>query len=159
MTNEEMIRKFKQFLDNQTGQEMERRLLRVASDLKDNVRDRVQASGTNADNRPFAPYTIPYAKTRLKKGFQARKVDYTRTGRLFGSITPRLVSNDGQTIVIEIGPRGRENELKLLGPGALASRKDGVSRGLITLPNQQEVNEAFEDMINEIIEDFENTFR
>lgn len=136
---------------------MERRLLRVASDLKDAVRDRVQTSGNNRQNKPFAPYTIQYANQRQKKGFQIRKVDYTKSGRLWASITPELVSNDGQTIIIEIGPKGRENEVKLLGPGTTKPRKDGVQRGLPTLPNEKELSDAFEDMVVEIIEDFENS--
>lgn len=157
MTSEELVIQLRAFLDRQTGAEMERRLLRVASDLKDAVRDRVQTSGNNRQNRPFAPYTDLYAKQRQKKGFQIRKVDYTRSGRLWASITPELVSNDGQTIVIEIGPKGRENKVKLLGPGTTKPRKDGVQRGLPTLPNEKELSDAFEGIVVEIIEDFENS--
>lgn len=159
MTSEELVIQLRGFLDRLTGPEMERRLLRVASDLKDSVRDRVQTSGNNRNNRPFAPYTGLYAKQRQKKGFQIRKVDYTRSGRLWASIAPEIVSNNGGTIVIEIGPKGRENEVKLLGPGTTKPRKDGVQRGLPTLPNDKELSDAFEDMVIEIIEDFENSVK
>lgn len=159
MTSKELVIKLRAFLDRQTGAQMERRLLRTASDLKDAVRDRVQTSGQNNKGRAFAPYTLPYARQRRKKGYQIRKVDYTRTGRLWGSIFPELVSNDGQTIVIEIGPKGRDNEVKLLGPGTTKPRKDGVQRGLPTLPSDRELNEAFADLVEEIISDFENTVK
>lgn len=159
MTSEETVIQLRAFLNQVTGVELERRVLRTASDLKDAVRDRVQVSGENNRGRPFAPYVQSYAKQRQKAGFQIRKVDYTRSGRLWGSIAPRVVSNDGQTIVVEIAPRGRDNELKLLGPGTLKARKDGVQRGLPTLPNDQEVTEAFESFIGEIFLDFENTVR
>lgn len=159
MTSEETVVQLRSFLNGISGVELERRLLRTASDLKDAVRDRVQNSGNNNQNRPFAPYTVPYAKQRQKAGFQIRRVDYTRSGRLWASITPRVVSNNGEQIVIEIGPTGRENEQKLLGAGTLQPRKDGVQRGLPTIPNDQEVSEAFEGFIVEIIEDFENTLR
>ena len=159
MTSEELVNGLRVFLDRMSGPELERRLLRTASDLKDSVRDRVQNSGLNRRNQPFAAYTPPYAKQRQKAGFQVRKVDYTRTGRLWASIMPQVISNDGETIIIEIGPRGRENELKLLGPGTLKARKDGVRRGLPTLPNEKEISEAFAGFVEEIFLDFENAVK
>lgn len=159
MTSEELVNGLRAFLDRMSGQELERRLLSTASDLKDSVRDRVQNSGLNRRNQPFAPYTPPYAKKRQKDGLQVRKVDYTRSGRLWASITPTVVSNDGETIIIEIGPRGRENEVKLLGPGTLKARKDGVQRGLPTLPNEKEISEAFLGFVEEVFLEFENAIK
>lgn len=159
MTSEELTQQLRLFVDRQSGQEMEDLFLRTVFDIRDAVRDRVQNSGTNSKGKPFVPYVQSYAKERQKRGFQIRKVDYTRSGRLWGSITPIVVSNDGETIVIEVGPRGRDNELKLLGPGTLKNRKDGQSRGLITLPNDREISDAFEDMILSIVDDFEKTVK
>jgi len=159
MTSEELTQQLRALLNRQTSGDMEDRFLRVANDLKDTVRDRVQNSGTNRRGQPFAPYVPGYARERLRKGFQARKVDYTRSGRLWANIQPVVVSRNEREIVIEIGPQSRENELKLLGPGTTKPRKDGVQRGLPTLPNDQEISDAFEDMVLDIIDDFENTVR
>lgn len=159
MTSEELIKNLRSFLDRQTSGEMERRFLRVAFDLKDAVRDRVQNSGTDRRGQPFAPYVPGYARQRQKAGAQFRKVDYTRSGRLWASITPEIESSNEREIVISIGPRTRENQVKLLGPGTLKPRKDGVQRGLPTLPNDRELSEAFEGMVEEVIDDFENSVR
>ena len=159
MTSEELVIQLRSFLQDQTGVELERRVLRAAADLKDSVRDRVQNSGINSKGRPFAPYTVSYARQRKNKGFQVRKVDYTRSGRLWASISQRVVSNVDGVIVIEIGPKGEENEVKLLGPGTLKAREDGVQRGLPTIPNNEELSESFETLVTEIIEDFEKTVK
>lgn len=159
MTSEALISSLRRFLDDLNGQEMERKVLRASFDLVAAVSDRVQNSGTNRNDQPFAPYTPAYAKRRQKAGFQIRKVDYTRTGRLWGSITPEVVQNRDGVVVVEVAPRGTDNEVKLLGRGAVNPRKDGVSRGLITLPSDQELEEVFADLANEILDDFLRTIQ
>lgn len=153
------IRQIREFLDRQTGEEMEQRFLRLASDVRDAVRDRVQTAGQDRTGQAFAPYVPDYAKRRAKAGYQIRKVDYTRTGRLWASILPEVVERTDTGIVIEIGPRGEDNRVKLLGPGTTKPRKDGVQRGLPTLPNEAELTEAFAVLVEEIAEDFERTVR
>ena len=156
MTSEELSDRLRAFL---SGIDVERRFLQMCFDLRDTVRDRVQNAGLNNRDTPFVPYTPGYAKTRLKKGFQARKVDYTRTGRLWGSIIPEVVSSGDGVVVVEIGPRGRDNEVKLLGAGTLKPRKDGQLRGLVTLPSERELEDAFTDLVEGILDEFENVLR
>jgi hypothetical protein len=79
--------------------------LRIAFDLSALIKLRIQTSGQNADGSAFAPYVPPYAKSRAKAGYQVGFVDYTRTGRMFAAVRPRVESSNvfSATVVIEGG--------------------------------------------------------
>lgn len=159
MTSEQLKLNLRRFLDDEIGPNLEREALAIANDLRNLVRDRVQTRGFGPDGRAFAPYVPSYARSRSRDGYQVRKVDYTRTGRLWASIIPEVESKDRTGITIAIGPRSADNRVKLLGKGTLSPRKDGTRRGLPTLPSETELRQAFEDWASGVINRFENTIR
>jgi len=157
MTSEELKQNLRAFLSRELGPNLEQEALAIANDLRNIVRDRVQTRGAGPDGRPFAPYVPSYARSRLKSGFQIRTVDYTRTGRLWASIIPEVESRDDTGVTIAIGPRNEENRKKLRGRGTLRARKDGVRRGLPTLPSRQELETVFEDWAGGVFRRFQNS--
>lgn len=159
MTSDELKRALSKFADQELGQNLEREALTIANDLRNLVRDRVQTSGYGPDGRPFAPYTPDYARSRKRSGYQIRRVDYTRSGRLWASIIAEVEEKTADSVTVAIGPRNEENRRKLRGPGTLAARKDGVKRGLPTLPNQKELRDVFADWTRGFFDRFENSLR
>ena len=88
----------------------------IAHDAKALVKKRVQSSGTNSEGQQFAPYNTAYAKYgRNAKGYQSEYVDFTRTGRMLGSLLPRVVSETDMRVIVEVVPRDDENRRKLAG--------------------------------------------
>lgn len=154
MDSKAVIRGFENFL-NEYSKDKEAFALEVTVLVKEFVRDRVQNSGVSSEGSPFAPYTPSYAKQRAKQGYQVRKVDYTRTGQLWGNVTAKIESTTETSVTTGFGPRTPENVMKITGPGALKPRKDGVSRGLIIRPSQEELEDAFNIWKEGIV----NTFR
>lgn len=97
------------------------------------IKRRIQTSGTNSQGKPFAPYNPIYAiRGRQEKGFQSAYVDFTRSGRLWASIIPKIVGEKEGSTTGEIGPRDRENQDKVNG----AFKK----RGNILLPTKAETD-------------------
>jgi len=154
MTPEQLNQRLRTFLRSYFSQNLTRDALRLGNNLKNQVRSRVQTRGENSRGRRFAAYTPQYAKQRQDKGFQIRKVDYTRSGRLWSSITVEAQSVGTGEVEITIGPRDQENAKKLQGRGALNPRKDGVARGLIIEPSQEEIDEVFDIWVEEVEEAF-----
>lgn len=150
MTVEQLQQRLQSFLDSYLSQNLERDAQRIGMNLRNQVRSRVQTRGENARGRRFAAYTPDYARTRLKKGFQARTVDYTRSGRLWSSIVVESRKTGRDEVTVTIGPRDQENANKLRGRGALAPRKDGVRRGLIIEPSKEEIDEVFDIWVEEV---------
>lgn len=111
-------------------------VLRISFDLIAQVRLRVQTSGENYLDRPFNPYTPGYSKQRAKSGYQVGYVDFTRTGRLWASIRPEVISRTENVTTVETTARTAQDVNKLLG----ARRK----RGNILLPSQGEIEIARE---------------
>lgn len=82
----------------------EQRVLQVAFDLSALIKLRIQSRGENYQGSPLPPYTPFTVRDRKAKGYQVGYVDYTQTGRLWASVSPRLVSSDDggvTTVVIE----------------------------------------------------------
>ena len=155
MTPKQYEQALRSFISNQ---DMSARVLSMGFNLVAAVRQRVENTGIDRQGKAFAPYTPSYAKQKLKAGYQIRQVNYRAKGALWNSITPQIVSDTPELIAVEIAPRGRENEVKLLGAGTTRPRKDGVERGLPTLPSKEELEEAFNELIEELFIDFENSF-
>jgi len=105
--------------------------LRIALDQVALVKLRIQSRGVNADGAKFEPYVPAYAKQRKNKGYQVEFVDFTRTGRLMASISPRVTSSSVFSATVVIGPDNPESEKILAG----LSRK----RGNILEPSEQEL--------------------
>jgi len=150
MTPEQLNQRLRAFLRDYLNANLERDAARLGANLKNQVRSRVQTRGENADGRRYAAYTQDYAKQRLKKGFQVRKVDYTRSGRLWSSITVETRRTGQGEVTVTIGPRDRANADKLRGRGAMRARKDGVRRGLIIEPSQEEIDEVFDVWLEDV---------
>lgn len=157
MDSSELVIRLREFLARQSEASLRRQALIASFNLREMVRYRVQNTGIGPDGRPFAPYVPSYARERQKAGFQIRKVDYTRTGSLWGSIIPEVESNGPGFVVIAIGPTTEDNAVKLRGPGTLTPRKDGVRRGLPTLPSPDELRETMDVWAEEIIDEFLKT--
>ena len=121
------IRQIKQSLiDNREAE-----ALRIAFDALALTKLRIQTKGENADNSPFPPYVPGYAKERQAAGYQVGFVDFTRTGRLWANVQPRVEASNVfyATVVVE----GSEQRSKDIIQGA--KRK----RGNILRPSREEL--------------------
>lgn len=113
--------------------------LRIAFNLLDFARTRIQTGGGNYNNVPFAPYNPNYAKRRKKAGYQADYVDFTRTGRLWANIVPAVTANTpGRTIVV-VGARIPAQQDIL---NYQSTKPGGRPRGNILRPSEKELEAA-----------------
>lgn len=112
----ERIRQIKADITNNREEDA----LRIGFDLSALIKLRIQTSGQNADGGAFAPYVPPYAKEREKSGYQVGYVDYTRTGRMFAAVRPRVEKSNvfSATVVIE----GSDQRSKDIIAGAVKKR-------------------------------------
>lgn len=109
----------------------EREVLLIALDQLALTKLRIQTKGESFENRPFAPYVPAYAKERQASGYQVGFVDFTRTGRLWANIQPRISESSAfsATVVIE----GNEQRSKDIVAGA------AKKRGNILQPSKEEI--------------------
>ena len=121
------IRQIKQNLIN----DRENEALRISFDQLALTKLRIQTKGQNSKEQPFAPYTIPYAKDRQAAGYQVGYVDFTRTGRMWANVQPRVVSSDIFSATVEIGGQSQYSQDIIRG----ARRK----RGNILQPSKAEI--------------------
>ena len=132
--------------------ERPREALRITLDLMALVKLRIQTSGRDSNERRFAPYTGQYAKYgRQRKGYQSQYVDFTRTGRLWASVVPRVARNTSAATEILVAPRDAENAAKLAGQVA--------KRGNILIPTEQELEAARAANLERIARIFQNLDR
>lgn len=112
----ERIRKIKADITNNREEDA----LRIGFDLSALIKLRIQTSGQNAYGGAFSPYVPPYAKSRAKDGYQVGYVDYTRTGRMFAAVRPRVEKSNvfSATVVIE----GSDQRSKDIIAGAVKKR-------------------------------------
>lgn len=109
----------------------DQRVLRVAFDLSALIKLRIQTKGESASGTKFAGYVPAYARERRAAGYQVGYVDFTRTGRLFASVAPRLLRSDADKTEVVIESREQRGQDILKG----AERK----RGNILLPSDREI--------------------
>jgi len=134
MTSQEYIREV-QRVRAQLREERPKEVLRIAFDLIQDVKRRIQQSGQNYEGSPFEDYNPVYAKYgRREKGYQAEYVDFTRTGRMWASVIPEITSNTATETEVTIRSSNAGDQVKIDG----AERK----RGNILRPNDQEIETA-----------------
>lgn len=121
------IREIKQNLIN----DREAEVLRIALDQLALTKLRIQTKGQNFNEQPFAPYTPAYKKNRQAAGYQVGYVDFTRTGRLWANVQPRIVASNIFSATVQI--EGQEQRSKDIIRGA--ERK----RGNILQPSKAEI--------------------
>ena len=123
----QQIRQIKQRLTS----DREAESLRISLDLLALMKLRIQTEGKNSDEVAFLPYTPAYAKERKSAGYQVGYVDFTRTGRLWANVKPRVESSSvySATVVIEGGEQRSKDII------AGAARK----RGNILQPSRAEI--------------------
>ena len=121
------IRQIKQDLISNRESEV----LTIALDQIALIKLRIQTKGQNSNEQPFAPYTAAYAKERKGSGYQVGYVDFTRTGRMFAAIRPRIVKSSPFSATIQI--EGADQRAKDIVAGA--TRK----RGNILQPSAAEI--------------------
>lgn len=114
----------------------DRDALGIANDLKALVQLRIQTSGVNFAGSKFSPYSEGYKKQRKKAGAQTTVVDFTRTGEMWGNITPEVTQSNETSTVVEITARTPNNQMKLR--GAL-TQPAASPRGNILLPSEDEI--------------------
>lgn len=109
----------------------EREVILIALDQLALTKLRIQREGKDFNESPFAPYTDAYKKERGAAGYQVGYVDFTRTGRLWANIQPRISQSDvfSATVVIE----GSEQRSKDIVRGA------AKKRGNILQPSKAEI--------------------
>lgn len=105
--------------------------LRIALDQTALIKLRIQTRGEQADGTAFEPYTTGYAKTRQGAGFQVGFVDFTRSGSLFSSIRPVIVSSNIFSATVEIGAQDPAQAAKLAG---LEKKRPGILE-----PSEEEI--------------------
>jgi hypothetical protein len=109
-------------------------LLRIAFDLSGLLKLRIQTTGQNSNNQPFAPYTPFSRRDRTKKGYQVGFVDFTRTGQLWASVGPRSLGGTNEQATVVIESRTQRGQTIIAG----AERK----RGNILLLSAEEIQFA-----------------
>lgn len=130
MAFENLLARIRQIKSNLIN-DRENEALRIAFDQLALTKLRIQTKGQNFNEQPFAPYVPPYAKERQAAGYQVGYVDFTRTGRMWAAVRPRVESSSifSATIVIE----GADQRSKDIIAGA--ARK----RGNILQPSKSEI--------------------
>lgn len=111
-------------------------VLRIATDQIALIKLRVQTSGKNAQGNAFTPYTRPYAKNRVKAGFQAEYVDFTRTGRMWANVKPVITASSVISATVEIKATLPKEQMKV----EVHSKR----RGNILEPSKAEIDAAKE---------------
>lgn len=106
-------------------------VLRIAFDQVALIKLRIQTKGESADGLLFVPYVEPYKRSRQKAGYQVGFVDFTRTGRMWANVQPRIESSNvfSATVIIE----GSEQRSKDIVAGA------AKKRGNILRPSAAEI--------------------
>lgn len=98
----------------------EAEVLTIALDQIALIKLRIQTKGQNSNEQPFAPYTEAYAKGRKGSGYQVGYVDFTRTGRMFAAIRPRIVQSSPFSATVQI--EGADQRAKDIVAGAVRKR-------------------------------------
>ena len=99
-----------------------KRAVGVTMDILAQPKRRVQTTGVDDDGPFFSPYSTLYAAQRVKDGYQANFVDFTRRGRLWNSINPFVQRDERYLTVVVLQPRDRENQAKLNKQAQLKNR-------------------------------------
>ena len=126
----------------------DQRVLTVAFDLSALIKLRIQGRGENYQGGQLPYYTPFTVKDRKAKGYQVGFVDYTQTGRLWASVSPRLVSSDDSgvtSVVIESREQRGKDILKAAEP----------KRGNLLLASEDEIkiaNDAYNRSIQPLIQ-------
>ena len=130
MALDQLLNRIRQIKQNLTS-DRENEALRISFDQLALTKLRIQSKGQNFEEQPFAPYTPGYAKERKESGYQVGYVDFTRTGRMFAAVRPRITSSSvfSCTVVIE----GSDQRSKDIIAGA------AKKRGNILQPSKSEI--------------------
>jgi len=136
------IREIKQTLIN----DRENEVLRIAFDQLALTKLRIQTKGQNSAEQAFAPYTEQYKKSRGKAGYQVGYVDFTRTGRLWANVQPRIIASDIFSATVEIA--GQEQRSKDIIAGARKKRGNilepsQAEKEIVRLANRKRILKAF----------------
>ena len=117
--------------------------LKIALDFTALIKLRIQQTGEDADGQRFVDYNPQYALYgRVRLGYQAEYVDFTRTGRMMNSIRPVIVKNDPLETRIVITSINAQDNVKLQGQ----FRK----RGNILRPSDDEIQLVIDSNIQRI---------
>lgn len=130
MAFEQLLNRIRQIKQNLVN-DRENEALRIAFDQLALTKLRIQTKGQNFNEQPFVPYVPAYAKERQAAGYQVGYVDFTRTGRMWAAVRPRVESSSifSATVIIE----GADQRSKDIIAGA--SKK----RGNILQPSKSEI--------------------
>ena len=130
MAFEQLLNRIRQIKQNLIN-DRENEALRISFDQLALTKLRIQSKGQNSQEAAFAPYTEAYKKQRSSAGYQVGYVDFTRTGRLWANVQPRVTASDifSATVVIE-GSDQRSRDII-----AGAAKK----RGNILQPSKDEI--------------------
>jgi len=146
MAFEALLNRIRQIKANLIN-DRESEALRIAFDQLALTKLRIQTKGQNSNEQPFAPYVPEYAKNRQKAGYQTGYVDFTRTGRMFAAVRPRVESSTvfSATVIIE----GSDQRSKDIIAGA--ARK----RGNILQPSKAEIELTRQANIQRVLKAFQ----
>lgn len=146
MALEGLLNRIRQIKNNLTFNR-EAEAMRMAFDQLALLKLRIQTKGQNSNEQPFAPYVPAYARERQRSGYQVGIVDFTRTGRLWANVAPRVESatDTSVTVVIE----GGEKRSKDIIQGARRKRGNILQPTrkeieLIRVANRERVLKAFQ---------------
>lgn len=92
---------------------------------------RVQTKGESSTGAAFPPYVPAYKKSRSKAGYQVGYVDFTRTGQMWASVRPVVISANVFSATVEIQAANQRASYIIAGARA--------KRGNITQPSKAEI--------------------
>ena len=113
MTPEQAIAKFDRLLDN-LDDLMRLEMETVVTDAKALVQRRVQQTGTDADGKPFEPYTEAYVNKRDEKGLPPFLVNLSFEGEMWRSIGLKEERTDGDSYIAVLGGRDTDTVNKII---------------------------------------------
>lgn len=145
MAFEQLLNRIRQIKQNLVN-DRENEALRIAFDQLALTKLRIQTKGQNFNEQPFLPYVPAYAKERQAAGYQVGYVDFTRTGRMWAAVRPRVESSSifSATVIIE----GADQRSKDIIAGA--SKK----RGNILQPSKSEIEFVRQANIQRVLKAF-----
>lgn len=145
MAFEQLLNRIRQIKQNLVN-DRENEALRIAFDQLALTKLRIQTKGQNFNEQPFVPYVPAYAKERQAAGYQVGYVDFTRTGRMWAAVRPRVESSSifSATVIIE----GADQRSKDIIAGA--SKK----RGNILQPSKSEIEFVRQANIQRVLKAF-----
>lgn len=122
--------------------------LKAGLDAAALIKSRVQQDGQDSDNQAYEAYTPDYSRSRAKAGYQVAQVDFTRTGKMWASFRPAIVSETDTSVSVELGFGNAEDQTKANGQ----TRKRGNIAAISAEEEQIILNGFVQRRVNKLLQ-------